>query len=93
MFDDIQIEIRKCHYWKHLININIVHIGKISISKKISFDEKCFKYFIGYKDHGKVKPLCIMLRKINGYAKGLDETKYIPFLIKEDRFLKKYNKI
>ena len=39
-----------------------VDIEKVLVSKNISFDEKNFKYFIGYLcDHHKVKPLHIML--------------------------------
>lgn len=34
-----------------------------------------------------------MLPNMRGYANRFDETKYISFLIKDDRLLKKYNKI
>ena len=34
-----------------------------------------------------------MLPKMRGYGNRFDETKYISFLIKDDRLLKKYNKI
>ena len=42
--------------------------------------KKSFKYFIGYKDEGKIKPLCLMLSKVSGYTKNFNETKYF-FLI------------
>ena len=32
--------------------------------------KKGFKYFIGYKDNQKVKPLCIILPKIRGLRKN-----------------------
>ena len=73
-FDDINIETRKFHNWKQWVNIKYVHIGKILISTKISFNKTCFKYFIGYKDHKKVKSLYIIFRKINLYKDSLDET-------------------
>ena len=54
--------------------------------------KKRFKYFIGYKDAKKIRPLCIFLPKMNAYRKNFDETKYMSFLIKDDELLKKYNK-
>ena len=55
-------------------------INKIFIPQKISFGQKGFKYFIGYKDDDKVKSLSIMSPKINEYAKSFYETKYMSFL-------------
>ena len=45
------------------------------ISNRISFGRKAVRYFIGYKDDKKVKPLCIMLPIF-------DAMKYMLFLIK-----------
>ena len=44
------------------------------IFNEFSFDKKCFKQFIGFKDNGKVEPLCIMLPKMSVYAKNFDKT-------------------
>ena len=55
--------------------------------------KKGFKYFIGYKDARKIKPLCIFLLKMSAYRKDFNETKSLPFLIKEDKLLEKYNEI
>ena len=57
----------------------------------MSFGKKVFKYFIGYKDAKKIRPLSIFLPKISGYRKDFDETKYISFLVKI--LLVKYNEI
>ena len=46
---------------------------------------KKIKYFIGYKNAKKNRPLCIFLRKINAYRKDFGETKYMSFLIKDDK--------
>ena len=62
--------------------IDDADIDKILISNNISFCKKAIKYFIGDKDNEKVKPLCTMLPKMNGYTKSFNETKYIFFLIK-----------
>lgn len=56
------------------------------IFNKDSFGKKRFKYFIGYKDYEKVKPLGILPSKISGYTKTFDETKYKPFIIKYNIF-------
>ena len=54
-------------------------INKMVVSNKVSFGKKGFKYFIGYKDARKAKPLCIFLPKMSPYRKDFDETKYVSF--------------
>ena len=63
----------------------------IDDDKKVPFGKKGFRYFIGYKDNEKGKPLSTKLPKMRGYTKIFNETKYISFLIKDDKFLEKYN--
>ena len=41
--------------------------------------KKGFKKFVAYKDNEKVKSLCIMLPRMSGYTKHLNETKYMSF--------------
>ena len=49
-----------------------------------------YKYFIGYKDDGTAKPLYVMLPNMCGYTRDYnDETKYIYFLVKDYKLLKK----
>ena len=36
-----------------------------------------------------MKPLCIFLPKMSAYRKDCDETKYVSFLIKDDKLLRK----
>ena len=84
---------------KNIINVKDlfykknIDINKIVVSNKVSFGKKGFKYFIGYKDARKIKPLCIFLPKMSAYRKDFNETKYLSFLIKEDKLLEKYNEI
>ena len=68
-------------------------INKRFVSDKVSFGKKGFKYFIGYKDSKKIRPLCIFVPKISAYRKDFDDTRYISFLVKDNELLKKYNKI
>ena len=74
IFGDIEIEKNKfCHH-KTSIFLKDVDIEKVLVPNKISFDEKNYKYFIGYLDNdNKVKPLHIMLPKTSAYIKKYDE--------------------
>ena len=40
------------------------------------FVNKGFKYFIGYIDAKKMRPLCTFLPKMNAYTKKIGQTKY-----------------
>ena len=72
-----------------------VDIEKVLVSKKISFGEKNYKYFIGYLyDNHKVQRLQLMLPKRSAYVKSYDgQTKWMYFLIEDDDLLEKYNTI
>ena len=59
IFGDNEIDNRNFHNSKYLIDINNVDIDKIMISNKFFLGNKGHKYFIGYKDANKVKPLCV----------------------------------
>ena len=61
----------------------------MAVSNKVSFGKKGFKYFIGYKDAKKIRPLCIFFLKMGACRKDFDETKYVSFLITNDDLLEK----
>ena len=61
------------------------------VSNKVSFGKKDFKYFNGYKEAKKVRPLCIFLPKMSACRTDFAETKYMSFLIKNDELSEKYN--
>ena len=73
--------------------IDDIDIDKIMVSNETSFGKKSFKYFVLYKDDEKFNPLCIMLPKRSRYTKSFIEPKYVSFLIKDNKWLEKYNKI
>ena len=62
---------------------------KIIVSNNADFGKKCFKYFIGHKDHDKVKPIGIILLRMSVYRKRFNEKKHATFLIKDDGLLEK----
>ena len=51
------------------------------------------KYFIGYDDGRKVRPISVMLPKMHTFRRNFDELKYISFVIKNDELLKSYYEI
>ena len=72
-FDKIETEKNKFYHHKTPILGGDVDIVTVLVSKKISFGENKYKYFIGYLyNNHKVKPLHIMLRKTTAYVKSYD---------------------
>ena len=51
-----------------------MYINKIVTSNKVSFGKKYFNFFICYKDAKKIKPLYILLPKMNAYRRDFDKT-------------------
>ena len=72
-------------------------INKIVVSNKLPFGNQDFRYFIGFKDAEKVKPLYIFLSKMRIDKRDFDKTIYLInvfiFFIKDENFLEKYNEI
>ena len=84
-FEDIEIEKNNfCHH-KTPIFGGDVDIEKVLVSTKICFDEKSYKYFIGYLYKGKkINSLNIMLPKTRAHVKSYDgQTKWMYFLIED----------
>ena len=65
------IEIEKFFFYGNKTPIFWGDIEKVLLSNKISFDEKGYKYFIGYLfDDNKVKPFNIILPETSAYVKS-----------------------
>ena len=62
-------------------------------NKKFITTYKMDKEIINLMILKKVRPLCTILPKMRAYRRHFKETKYMSFLIKDDEFLGKYNKI
>ena len=65
----------KFHQHKNTFLIYDVDMNKAVVSINVSLGKKSFKYFIGYKDGKKVRPLCIILPKMSKRRREFDETK------------------
>ena len=64
------------------------------ISKKEPYGTKnSYKYFIGYNDNDVIRPLCVRLPQMTGYARKFDENATMSFRVNNKQLLKNYNKI
>ena len=82
-FDDAETEEYEFHKFKSPISISDIDVNKIVVSNKFPFGKQESKYFIGYKDSQKVRPLSIFLPQMIIYKLNFDENRRICFLIKE----------
>ena len=93
-FDDKKI--RKSNFYKNkkLNRIDDIDVNKILVSKKEPYGTKnSLKYFIGYNDNDIIRPLCIRLPKMTGYARKFDKNAIMSFRVNGKQLLKNYNRI
>ena len=90
-FDDKKIKKNSFYKNKKINNIEDIDVNNILVSKKESYDNKnSFKYFIGYNDNDIIRPLCIRLSQMTGYARKFDENATMSFTVKDKQLFKKY---
>ena len=93
-FDDKKIKKSNFYKNKKTNNIDYIDVNNILISKKEAYGTKnSFKYFIGYNDNDIIRPLCIRLPQMTGYARKFDENATMSFIVKDKQLLKNYTKI
>ena len=91
IFNDKNINKNNVHKNKKLFKIDDIDINEISVSKKELYGQKSsFKYFIGYKYNDVIRPLCIKLPQMIGYAKYFDSRKTMYFKLIDKKLLRKY---
>ena len=80
---------------KKIASIDDIDVNKILVSKREPYGTKnSFKYFIGYNDNDVIRPLCVRLPQMTGYARKFDENIKMSFIMVNDKqLLKNYNKI
>ena len=89
-------KIKKSDFYKNkkINRIDEIDVNKILVSKKESYGTKnSFKYFIGYNDNDVIRPLCVRLPQMTGYARKFDENATMSFRVNNKQLLKNYNKI
>ena len=79
---------------KKIYSTDDIDVNNILVSKKESYGTKnSLKYFVGYNDNDIIRPLCIRLPQMTGYARKFDENATMSFIVKNKQLLKKYTKI
>ena len=75
-------------------HIDDIDVNKILFSKTEPYGTKnALKYFIGYNDNDAIRPLCLRLPQMTGYAKKFNENVTMSFRVNNIQLLKNYNKI
>ena len=92
-FGDIEIKKQKFYQHNRPISIKNIDINKLVVSNKVSLIKKGFKYFIGYKNAKKNKPLWVFLPEMSVYRRSFDKTKYMFLYTKDDELFEKYKEI
>ena len=93
-FDDKKIKKSDLYQYKKINKIDDINVNNILVSKKEPYGTKnSFKYFIGYNDNDIIRPLCIRLLQMTGYARKFNENSTMSFRVKDKQLLKNYNKI
>ena len=93
-FDNKKIKRSGFYKNKTINNIEDIDVNNILVSKKEPYRTKnSCKYFIGYNDNDNIRPLCIRLPQMTGYARKFDENATMSFIVKDKQLLKKYTKI
>ena len=88
--------IKKSDFYKNknTFQIDDVDVNKILVSKKEPYGTKnTLKYFIGCNDNDIIRPLCLRLPQMTGYARKFEESSTVSFRANNKQFLKNYNKI
>ena len=93
-FDDKKIKKTKFYQNKKVFQINDIDVNKILVSKKEPYGKhNSLIYFIGYNDNYFIRPLCLRLPQMTGYAKKINENTTISFRVNNKNLFKNYNKI
>ena len=93
-FDDKKIKKSEFYRNKKVTSIEDIDVNKILVSEKEPYGTKnSIKYFIVYNENDVVRPLCVRLPQMTGYARKFDENATTSFRANNKQRLKNYNKI
>ena len=93
-FDDKKTKRSSLYKNKKINNIEDIDVNNILVSKKALYGTtNSHKYFIGYDGNDNIRPLCIRLPEMTGYARKFNENETMSFIVKDKKLLKKYSKI
>ena len=89
-------KIKKSDFYKNkkVFQIDNIDVNKIFVSKKEPYGTKnSHKYFIGYNDNDVIRPLCVRLKQMTGYARKYVENTTMTFRANDKQLLKNHNKV
>ena len=93
-FNDKKIRESIFYKDKAINNVEDIDVNNILVSKKEPYGNKnSFKYFIVFNDNDVIRPLCIRLSQMTGYARNINENATMSFIAKDKKLLKSYTKI
>ena len=87
-------KIKKSTFYKNIrtYSTDDIDVNNISVSKKERYGNKnSLKYFIGYNDNDIIRPLCIRLPQMTGYARKFDENETMSFIVKDKNICRQHN--
>ena len=93
-FDDKKIKKIEFYKSRKVFQIDDTDVNKILVSKKEPYGTKnALKYFIRYNDNDVIRPLCLRLPQMTGYARKFNENTTMSFRVNNKRLSKNCNKI
>ena len=93
-FNDKKIQKSEFYRNKKVTSIEDIDVNKILVSEKEPYGTKnSIKYFIGYNENDVIRPLCVRLPQMTGYARKFDENATMSFRANNKQLSKYYNKI
>ena len=102
-FGDKEVNKKTFYSSKEAILLDSVDLSKIVVSSRWKLNDTTSKYFCGYLNNDKtgssssehiIKPLCVILPKMNGYIKYFDDGgKNMSFVADDEKVYEKYDKI
>ena len=89
-FNDKKVKKSIFYKNKRIYSTDDINVNNILVSKKEPYGTKNYlKYLIGYNDDDIIRPLCIRLPQMTGYARKFDENATTFFIVKNKQIFKK----
>ena len=94
-FGDKEVDKKTFYSSKEAILLDSIDLSKIVVSSRWKLNDTTYKYFCGYLNNdGIIKPLCVILPRINGYIKYFgDVGKNMSFVTDDEKVYEKYDEI
>ena len=81
-FDDKEIRKKIFYKNKKVFQTDNIDVNKILVSKKGTYGtKKSLKFFIEYNDNDVIRPLCLRLSQMTGYARKFNENATMSFRV------------